>query len=127
MEAYVALFVRSAFVEKLALGFFLGMCSYDFTESLVYGIGSGAGWALALIGLAGIREKLKYSDFDDIARAGRFLACGAVIVSWLDPGQPTYPRQLRGPRPPAGNRARLRGRVYREALSEADWSRGNTR
>ena len=25
-------------------------------------IGSGAGWALALIGLAGLREKLKYSD-----------------------------------------------------------------
>ena len=35
---------------------------YDFGESLVYGIGSGAGWAIALIGLAGIREKLKYSD-----------------------------------------------------------------
>jgi Na+-transporting NADH:ubiquinone oxidoreductase subunit E len=36
--------------------------SYDFSESVVYGIGSGAGWALAIIALAGIREKLKYSD-----------------------------------------------------------------
>jgi Na+-transporting NADH:ubiquinone oxidoreductase subunit E len=35
---------------------------YDFGESVVYGIGSGAGWAIALIALAGIREKLKYSD-----------------------------------------------------------------
>ena len=35
---------------------------YDFGESVVYGVGSGAGWALALIGLAGLREKLKYSD-----------------------------------------------------------------
>ena len=35
---------------------------YDFSESLVYGIGSGFGWALALVALAGIREKLKYSD-----------------------------------------------------------------
>ncbi len=35
---------------------------YDFGESLVFGLGSGIGWALALIGLAGIREKLKYSD-----------------------------------------------------------------
>ena len=35
---------------------------YDFGESVVYGVGSGAGWALALIALAGIREKLKYSD-----------------------------------------------------------------
>jgi Na+-transporting NADH:ubiquinone oxidoreductase subunit E len=35
---------------------------YDFGESVVYGLGSGSGWAIALIGLAGIREKLKYSD-----------------------------------------------------------------
>lgn len=35
---------------------------YDFTESVVYGVGSGAGWALAITALAGIREKLKYSD-----------------------------------------------------------------
>ena len=35
---------------------------YDFSESLVYGVGSGFGWALALVALAGIREKLKYSD-----------------------------------------------------------------
>jgi len=35
---------------------------YDFGESLVFGLGSGFGWALALVGLAGIREKLKYSD-----------------------------------------------------------------
>ena len=38
---------------------------YDFGQSVVYGIGSGAGWAIALIGLAGIREKLKYSDVPD--------------------------------------------------------------
>ncbi len=35
---------------------------YTFTESVVYGIGSGFGWALAIVALAGIREKLKYSD-----------------------------------------------------------------
>ena len=35
---------------------------YDLGESVVYGIGSGAGWAIALIALAGIREKLRYSD-----------------------------------------------------------------
>jgi len=35
---------------------------YDFGESLVFGFGSGLGWALAIIALAGIREKLKYSD-----------------------------------------------------------------
>jgi Na+-transporting NADH:ubiquinone oxidoreductase subunit E len=36
--------------------------SYTFPESVVYGIASGAGWALAIVLLAGIREKLKYSD-----------------------------------------------------------------
>ena len=36
--------------------------NYDFAESVVYGIGSGFGWALAIVLLAGIREKLKYSD-----------------------------------------------------------------
>jgi len=35
---------------------------YDFGESVVYAFGSSTGWALAIIGLAGIREKLKYSD-----------------------------------------------------------------
>lgn len=35
---------------------------YDLTESTVYGFGTGVGWALALVLLAGIREKLKYSD-----------------------------------------------------------------
>lgn len=35
---------------------------YNFTESVVFGVGSGTGWAIALIALAGIREKMKYSD-----------------------------------------------------------------
>ncbi len=36
--------------------------AYTFGESVVFGLGSGFGWALALVGLASIREKLKYSD-----------------------------------------------------------------
>mgnify|MGYP006136092045 CR=1 FL=1 len=35
---------------------------YNFSESVVYGLGSGFGWMLAITALAGIREKLKYSD-----------------------------------------------------------------
>lgn len=35
---------------------------YSFAESTVYGISSGLGWALAIVALAGVREKLKYSD-----------------------------------------------------------------
>jgi Na+-transporting NADH:ubiquinone oxidoreductase subunit E len=35
---------------------------YDFTQSVIYGAGSGFGWALAITVMAGVREKLKYSD-----------------------------------------------------------------
>ncbi|WP_075185262.1 NADH:ubiquinone reductase (Na(+)-transporting) subunit E [Teredinibacter haidensis] len=35
---------------------------YSFSESVVFGAGSGVGWALAITALAGIREKMKYSD-----------------------------------------------------------------
>ncbi|WP_245582623.1 NADH:ubiquinone reductase (Na(+)-transporting) subunit E [Oceanobacter kriegii] len=35
---------------------------YNFGESAVFGVGAGLGWALAIAALAGIREKLKYSD-----------------------------------------------------------------
>ncbi|MGQ9424624.1 NADH:ubiquinone reductase (Na(+)-transporting) subunit E [Gilvimarinus sp. F26214L] len=36
--------------------------TYSFPESIAFGLGSGTGWALAIVALAGIREKLKYSD-----------------------------------------------------------------
>jgi Na+-transporting NADH:ubiquinone oxidoreductase subunit E len=38
---------------------------YNFAESVTYGLGSGVGWALAITALAGVREKLKYSDVPD--------------------------------------------------------------
>lgn len=38
---------------------------YNFTDSCVYGFGSGLGWALAIAVLAGVREKMKYSDVPD--------------------------------------------------------------
>jgi len=41
---------------------FMQQRDYTFTESVVFGIGSGFGWAAAIAGLAGIREKLRYSD-----------------------------------------------------------------
>ena len=41
---------------------FMVQRNYNFAESVTYGIGSGAGWALAIAALAGIRERLTYSD-----------------------------------------------------------------
>jgi Na+-transporting NADH:ubiquinone oxidoreductase subunit E len=41
---------------------FMVQRDYNFAESIVYGFGSGVGWMLAIVALAGIREKMKYSD-----------------------------------------------------------------
>jgi Na+-transporting NADH:ubiquinone oxidoreductase subunit E len=35
---------------------------YTFPESLVYGLASGAGWALAIVAMGAIRKKLRYSN-----------------------------------------------------------------
>lgn len=36
--------------------------NYNFAESVVYGVGGGFGWALAIVLMAGVREKLRYAD-----------------------------------------------------------------
>ena len=46
----------------LGASLFMVERNLNFAESVVYGAGSGVGWALAITALAGIREKLKYSD-----------------------------------------------------------------
>jgi Na+-transporting NADH:ubiquinone oxidoreductase subunit E len=58
---------------------------YDMAESVVFGIGSGAGWAIALIALAGIREKLKYSDVPDgLQGLGiAFIIVGLMSLSFM--------------------------------------------
>lgn len=38
---------------------------YNLPESVVFGFGSGLGWAIAIAALAGVREKMKYSDVPD--------------------------------------------------------------
>lgn len=40
---------------------FMAERGYHFSESVVYGVSSGGGWALAIIAMAGIRKKLRYS------------------------------------------------------------------
>ena len=41
---------------------FMVQREYNFPESVVYGVGSGISWALAIVLMAAIREKMKYSD-----------------------------------------------------------------
>jgi Na+-transporting NADH:ubiquinone oxidoreductase subunit E len=58
---------------------------YDFTESVVYGVGSGFGWALAIVALAGIREKMKYSDVPDGLRGLgiTFITVGLMALAFM--------------------------------------------
>jgi Na+-transporting NADH:ubiquinone oxidoreductase subunit E len=46
----------------MAGSLFMEQRDYNLAESVVYGIGSGASWAIAIVVLAGVKEKLKYSD-----------------------------------------------------------------
>ena len=64
---------------------FMVQREYDFTQSVVYGFGSGIGWALAIVSLAGIREKLKYSDVPDgLKGLGiTFIAAGLMAMAFL--------------------------------------------
>jgi len=49
----------------LGAALFMVERDYNFAESVVFGAGSGMGWGFAIIALAGIREKLKYSDIPE--------------------------------------------------------------
>lgn len=44
---------------------FMAERTYTFVESVVYGLSSGGGWALAIVALATIRKKLRYSNIPD--------------------------------------------------------------
>lgn len=61
---------------------------YNFSESIVYGLGSGSGWALAITALAGIREKLKYSDVPDGLRGLgiTFITVGLMSLGFMSFG-----------------------------------------
>ena len=134
MEHYLSLFVKTIFIENLALTFFLGMCTFlavskkvstaiglgvavvvvlgiavplitvncaicggvsfmvaknlTLGESFVYGIGSGIGWMLAIVLIAGIREKMKYSDVPDgLKGLGiTFITAGLMAFGFLSFG-----------------------------------------
>ena len=58
---------------------------YTFTESVVFGVGSGVGFALAIIALAGIREKMKYSSVPDGLRGLgiTFITVGFMAIAFM--------------------------------------------
>ncbi|ABD81061.1 NADH:ubiquinone reductase (Na(+)-transporting) subunit E [Saccharophagus degradans] len=61
---------------------------YTFSESVVFGVGSGVGWAFAIVALAGIREKLKYSDVPEGLRGLgiTFITVGLMSLGFMSFG-----------------------------------------
>ena len=64
---------------------FMVQRDYNFTESIVYGFGSGLGWMLAIVAMAGIREKMKYSDVPDGLRGLgiTFITAGLMALGFM--------------------------------------------
>lgn len=64
---------------------FMVQRDYNFGESIVYGFGSGVGWMLAIVLLAGIREKMKYSDVPEGLRGLgiTFVSAGLMAIGFM--------------------------------------------
>ncbi|MGL6012683.1 MAG: NADH:ubiquinone reductase (Na(+)-transporting) subunit E [Shewanella oncorhynchi] len=58
---------------------------YKLGESVVFGFGSGVGWALAIVLMAGIREKLKYADVPNGLRGLgiTFITAGLMALGFM--------------------------------------------
>jgi Na+-transporting NADH:ubiquinone oxidoreductase subunit E len=69
----------------LGASLFMVQRQYTFTESVAYGFGVGFGWALAIVALAGLREKMKYSDIPDGIRGVgiTFVTTGVVALAFM--------------------------------------------
>lgn len=61
---------------------------YHFAESVIYGLGSGTGWAIAIVLLAGILEKMKYSDVPEGLRGLgiTFITVGLMSLGFMSFG-----------------------------------------
>lgn len=63
---------------------FMAERQYTVPEAAIYGLGSGIGWALAIIAFAAIRERLRYSDMPEGVRglASAFLVTGLMSLGF---------------------------------------------
>ncbi len=88
-KLYVALgvFLPLITVNCAILGAVLFMVEYDysFPQSVVFGLGNGVGWALAIVALAAVREKLAYSNVPAGLRGLgiTFIITGLMAIGFL--------------------------------------------
>ncbi|MDO3378701.1 NADH:ubiquinone reductase (Na(+)-transporting) subunit E [Geoalkalibacter halelectricus] len=87
LYAALGVFLPLITVNCMILGGSLFMVErrYDFGESLVFGFGSGFGWALAIVALAGIRTKLKYAQVPEGLRGlgMTFIVVGLMSLAFM--------------------------------------------
>jgi Na+-transporting NADH:ubiquinone oxidoreductase subunit E len=69
----------------LGAALFMVQRDYTFVESAAYGVGVGLGWAIAIVALAGLREKMRYSDVPDGLRGLgiTFITVGIMSLAFL--------------------------------------------
>ena len=69
----------------LGASLFMVQRDYNFAESVAYGFGVGFGWALAIVALAGLREKMKYSDIPEgLQGLGiTFITTGLISLAFM--------------------------------------------
>jgi len=87
LHASLGVFLPLITVNCAILGgsLFLVERNYAFAQSVVYGVGSGFGWALAIAALAAIRERLEYSDVPAGLRGLgiTFVVVGLISLAFL--------------------------------------------
>ncbi|MGB3565469.1 MAG: NADH:ubiquinone reductase (Na(+)-transporting) subunit E [Thermoanaerobaculia bacterium] len=87
LYAALGVFLPLIAVNCAILGASLFMVERDYTlaESAVYGVGSGIGWALAIVGLAAIRERLRYHNIPPALRGLgiTFIITGLMAIGFM--------------------------------------------
>jgi Na+-transporting NADH:ubiquinone oxidoreductase subunit E len=69
----------------LGASLFMVERDYNFAESVVFGLGSGVGWALAIVALASIRERMRYSNVPPALRGlgMTFMMVGLMAIGFM--------------------------------------------
>ena len=87
LYAALGIFLPLIAVNCAILGASLFMVErdYDLGESVVFGVGSGIGWLLAVVALAAIREKMRYSNVPAPLRGLgiTFMVTGLMAIGFM--------------------------------------------
>lgn len=87
LYATLGVFLPLIAVNCVILGgsLFMQERDYTFGESVVFGLGSGVGWMMAIVAMAGIRERMKYSHVPDGLKGlgVTFIVAGLMSMAFM--------------------------------------------